>query len=139
MKAVEAARRATERTPSSEAQLMLGRALFRIGDLRQSLRALTVATQRPPVADGAFTALADVAERAGRLGIARDALLSDIALRGDVGEGVIGAARASRIATLCLKTGDPQGAVTWFERALARRPDDETIKRQLDTARRQAS
>lgn len=138
MKAVEAARRATERTPSSEAQLMLGRAWFRLGDTRQALRALTIATQRPPVADGAFVALADAAERAGRLTVARDALLSDITLRGDVGEGAPGAARASRIATLCLRTGDVQRAVTWFERALARRPDDESIKRQLEGARRRA-
>ncbi len=139
MKAVEAARRATERTPSSEAQLMLGRALFRVGDTRQALRALTIATQRPPIADGAFAALADAAERAGRLADARDALLSDIALRGDVGQGAIGAARAARIASLCLRTGDAARAVTWYERALARRPDDEGLRRQLDAARRRAS
>lgn len=136
MKAVEAARRATERTASSEAQLMLGRALFRLGDTRQALRALTTATQRPPVAEGAFAALADAAERAGRLQTARDALLADMALRGDLGDGPLGAARATRIANLCLRTGDRLNAVTWFERALARRPDDEGLKRQLDQARR---
>ncbi len=138
MKAVEAARRATERTSSSEAQLMLGRAWYRLGDTRQAVRALQTATQRPPVADGAFAALADAAERAGRLTVARDALLRDIALRGDVGEGAVGAARASRVAGLCLQTGDAAGAVTWYERALARKPDDEGLKRQLETARRRA-
>ena len=103
------------------------------------MRALQIATQRPPVADGAFTALADAAEQAGRLSVARDALLRDIALRGDVGQGAVGAARASRVAGLCLRTGDAERAVIWFERALARKPDDAGLKRQLEVARRRAS
>jgi len=67
------------------------------------------------VAADAFTRLAAVSERQGRILEARDALLQFVAL---VGDREPHTAVASRIAALSIRLGEPLLAVRWLDRAI---------------------
>ena len=123
-KAVEALRRATARDDTSEALTLNARALLLAGDGTRALAALQVAASRRPVARDTHRLLGDVAERAGRIRIARDALREDFVLAGDDTDARALAARAARVGALSVRLGEHAEAARWYARAVASQPDD---------------
>jgi tetratricopeptide (TPR) repeat protein len=105
---------AAHRDATSETLADLGRAWIRSGDLVAAERILRQATTRLPVYPGAYLHLASVAERAGRVQEARDALVSYALL---VDETVPLADIATQIAAYSLRLGQLQLAVRWLDRA----------------------
>jgi tetratricopeptide (TPR) repeat protein len=122
-KALEALTRAVARGGASEAQTLLGRAWLRKGDLRRAIASLEQATTTLPVDPDAYALLGDAAERAGRLAVARDALVHAAALSGDA-DARSATRRAWKIGVLSARLDDPRAAEHWLERAAASVPDD---------------
>jgi tetratricopeptide (TPR) repeat protein len=133
-KAREAALRAVDLSRTSEPLTQLGRALLRSGDRRGALRALEDAARSEPVDAAAYPTLAEAAESMGRVALARDALLRAEALAGD-GNRRAAAQRALRIALLCRRMGDGEGASRWLARAAHLAADDPQLSRQVADAR----
>ncbi|MGH6884945.1 MAG: tetratricopeptide repeat protein [Geminicoccales bacterium] len=79
-KAIEALQNATGAEDNGEALMLSGRALLLAGDVVAAERALQQATEKLPVETAAFSYLADAAERLGHLDVAREALLDYNAL-----------------------------------------------------------
>lgn len=125
-KAVEALARAVARGGASEAHTLLGRAWLRRGDLRRAVASLERATATLPVDPDAYALLGDAAERAGRLAVARDALVQASALAGDA-DARSATRRAWKIGVLSARLDDPRAAAYWLERAAASVPDDPSL------------
>ena len=82
-KAVEALERGVSGDASSEALMLLGKALLQGGKPERASTVLLEATTKKPVEPLAFSYLADAAEQIGNPAMARDALLGYNALEGD--------------------------------------------------------
>lgn len=132
-KAIEALTRATAHGESSEAQTLLGRAWLRKGDLRRSMASLELATATLPVDPDAYALLGEAAERAGRLTVARDALVHAAALAGDA-DARSATRRACKIGVLSARLDDRRAAKHWLERAAASVPDDPQLIAQVAEA-----
>jgi tetratricopeptide (TPR) repeat protein len=105
---------ASEPGASSEVLTLYGRALSLSGAIDKAERVLQHAASRLPVEVSAFPALAAVAQRAGHLAVARDALVRQDALSDDEGARQ---GRAVQIADLCMRLDEPAEAARWFQRA----------------------
>ena len=115
-KALEALNVVARRSPqSSEALLLLGRAQLLSGDAGAAERTLKQATAQYPIEPAALLQLAIVAERAGHLGTAREALVRYTAISGD---GMPPAERAIHLGDLSLRLNEPAQAVTWYAKAV---------------------
>jgi tetratricopeptide (TPR) repeat protein len=100
--------------PGSEALLLLGRAQLLAGDLGAAERTLKQATAQLPIEPAALLQLAAVAERAGHLGTARDALIRYTAISGD---GIPPPERAIHLGELSARLNEHAAAVGWYTRA----------------------
>lgn len=123
-KALEALRSAARTDDSSEVLALLGRALLLSADVDAAGRTLQKACDKRPVDPLAFYWLADAAQRQGRVGAARQALLDYRALTGDERDARRRASLAARIADLSLRLNEPVAAVSWYHRAVAATPGD---------------
>ena len=132
-KAVAALLRATASDPTSEALTLLGRAWLRKGDDRRALAAFEQAARVTPVDADAHALLADVAERSGRVAVARDALVRASALAGDA-DARTATRRAWRIGVLSMRLADATAAEKWLARAAATAPDDPLLIAQVARA-----
>ena len=121
-KALEALERAAASDGSSEALMLLGRALLLSNQPERAASALIDATAKKPLDPLAFYYLADAAERIGNVPVARNALLDYHALEGAPADLRRRARLFERIATLSAGMNDPAAAVTWFGRAAATDP-----------------
>ncbi len=121
-KALGALQEAVGRDDSSEAQMLLGRALLLSGEPELAERMLQKATQTFPVDSLAFYYYADASARRGHADAARRALLDYQALEGDSLDARRRAALALRIADLSFEVPDPAAAITWYRRASAATP-----------------
>jgi tetratricopeptide (TPR) repeat protein len=102
----------------SEALTLLGRARMLSGEPDLAQETLLQATAVFPVDPAAFVYLADAATVNGNRRMARDALISHLALVGDAVRREPGAI-AIRIGDLSARLGDTTTAVTWYRRGLA--------------------
>lgn len=118
-KALGALESAVGNVDSSEAMMLLGRALLVSGDDDLAERMLQQATEKFPVDPLAFYYYAEVSERRGHADAARHALLDYHALEGEDLEARRRVALAVRVADLSLRVADAPAAVTWYERAAA--------------------
>jgi tetratricopeptide (TPR) repeat protein len=118
-KAMEALERGAAVDASSEALMLLGRALMLDGKLQRAATVLAEAAAKKPVEPMAYSYLADVAEQIGNATMARDALLDLHALEGDPPDGRRRGHLFQRVAELSVQIGDVRTAVGWFERAAA--------------------
>jgi tetratricopeptide (TPR) repeat protein len=105
---------ARQSPPGSEALLALGRAQLLAGDVGVAERTLKQATAQLPIEPAALLQLAAVAERAGHLGTARDALIRYIAISGD---GIAPPDRAAHLGDLSMRLNEPAEAVGWYAKA----------------------
>jgi tetratricopeptide (TPR) repeat protein len=121
-KAVEALERGVSGDASSEALMLLGKALLQGGKPERASTVLLEATTKKPVEPLAFSYLADAAEQIGKPAIARDALFGYYALEGDPTEPRRRGQLFQRIADLSVEVGDMPAAVGWFERAATADP-----------------
>ena len=121
-KAIEALERGASIDASSEALMLLGKALMLNGRLQRAETVLVEATTKKPVEPMAFSYLADAAEQIGNPAIARDALLAFNALEGDPSDVRRRGQLLQRVADLSVQAGDLRMAVDWFERAAAADP-----------------
>lgn len=136
-KALEAlARAAAMPGATSEALALYGRALLGAGQTEAAERALQQAASRFPVDPAAFPLDAIAAERLGHLDAARRALASAVELAGDDDREL--APRASRIAALSLRLGDPATAIQWLNRAVEKNPADVALLASLAAAELEA-
>jgi tetratricopeptide (TPR) repeat protein len=114
-KAMEALDGAARRSPpGSEALLLLGRAQLLAGDIATAERTLKQATAQFPIEPAALLQLAGVAERAGHIGTARDALMRYTAISGD---GIPPPERALHLGDLSIRLNEPAAAVGWYAKA----------------------
>jgi tetratricopeptide (TPR) repeat protein len=100
--------------PDSEALMLLGRAQWLAGDTVTAERTLKQATAQFPIEPGALLQLASLAERAGHLGTARDALIRYTAISGD---GIPPPERAIHLGDLSMRLNEPAAAVGWYSKA----------------------
>ncbi len=100
--------------PGSEALMLLGRARLLAGDTVGAERTLKQATAQFPIEPTALLQLASVAERAGHVGTARDALIRYTAISGD---GVPPPERALHLGDLSMRLNEPAAAVGWYAKA----------------------
>ena len=121
-KAVEALERGASGDASSEALMLLGKALLEYGKPERASTVLLEATTKKPVEPLAFSYLADAAEQIGNPAMARDALLGYNALEGDPPDVRRRAQLFQRIADLSVEVSDMPAAVGWFERAATADP-----------------
>lgn len=114
-KAMEALDAVARRSPpGSDALLLLGRAQLLAGDYGAAERSLKQATGLVPVEPAALLLLASVAERAGHLGTARDALMRYTAVSGD---GLPPPERAVHLGDLSMRLNEPAAAARWYSAA----------------------
>ena len=114
-KALEALEVVVRRSPpGSEALLLLGRAQLLAGEPAAAERTLKQATAQFPIEPAALLQLASVAERAGHLGTARDALVRYTAISGD---GIPPPERAIHLGDLSMRLNEPAAAVGWYLKA----------------------
>ena len=118
-KALGALEEAVGSDDSSEALMLLGRALLMSGDDELAERMLQQATEKFPVDPLAFYYYAEVSERSGHADAARRALLDYQALEGEDLDTRRRATLAARVADLSMQLGDASAAVTWYQRAAA--------------------
>jgi tetratricopeptide (TPR) repeat protein len=116
-KAVEALERAADTDGSSEALMLLGRALLLSDEPERAASVLVEGTTKKPLDPLAFYYLADAAERIGNVPVARGALLDFHALEGDPVDHRRRARLCERIANLSARMSEPAAAVIWFQRA----------------------
>jgi tetratricopeptide (TPR) repeat protein len=121
-KAVEALERGAATDASSEALMLLGKALLISAEPVRAAAALLDATTKKPVDPLAFYYLAEAAERTGDVAVARQALLDYQALEGDPTDPRGRAALFERVADLSTRVGEPGTAVLWFQRAASADP-----------------
>ena len=121
-KSVEALERGASANPSSEALMLLGKALLLRGKLQRAVTVLLEATTKKPVEPLAFSYLADAAEQIGNPAMARDALLGYNALEGEPTDLRRRGQFFQRVADLSVQVGDMPSAVGWFERAATADP-----------------
>jgi tetratricopeptide (TPR) repeat protein len=121
-KALEALERGAVAEGSSEALMLLGRALLASGQPERAATVLLEATTKIPIDPLAFSYLADAAERIGNVPIARGALLDYHALEGDPADTRRRARLFERIGDLSARMGEPTMAVTWLQRSAAADP-----------------
>lgn len=115
-KAIEALDVVARRSPqSSDALLLLGRAQLLAGDAAAAERTLKQATAQFPIEPAALLQLASVAERAGHLATAREALVRYTAISGD---GIPPAERAVHLGDLSVRLNEPAEAVGWYSKAV---------------------
>ena len=118
-KALGALQEAAGNDDSSEALMLLGRALLLSGDDELGERMLQQATEKFPVDPLAFFYYAEVSERRGHPDAARRALLDYQALEGEDLDPRRRAALAVRVADLSMNAKDPAAAMEWYQRAAA--------------------
>ena len=123
-KALGALEEAVGSDDSSEALMLLGRALLMSGDDELAERMLQQATERFPVDPLAFYYYAEVSERRGHADAARHALLDYQAIEGEDLDPRRRSAMAIRVADLSIQLSDAPAAVTWYQRAGAVNPLD---------------
>jgi tetratricopeptide (TPR) repeat protein len=116
-KALGALQEAAGNDDSSEALMLLGRALLLSGDDDLAERMLQQATEKFPVDPLAFYYFAEVTERRGHADQARRALLDYQALEGEDLEARRRASLAVRVADLSMQASDPTAATIWYQRA----------------------
>ncbi len=116
-KALEALERAAAGEGSSEALMLLGRALLLADENERAASVLVDATTKKPLDPSAFYYLADAAERIGNVPVARGALLDYYALN-DPEDDRRRARLYERIANLSARMSEPAAAVAWFQRAI---------------------
>ena len=104
--------------PRAEGLALLGRALYLSGDDNAAQRILQESVSTTPLVADALPALADVSERLNQLIDARDALKKLDALEGDTSPLAVRAARARRIGSLALRSGDVADARLALTRAV---------------------
>jgi tetratricopeptide (TPR) repeat protein len=131
-KALEALGSAVGTDQSSEALTLFGRALLASGDNEAAFRTLQQAADKLPVDPMAFYYLADSAERAGNVQMARRALLDYHALEGEGLDDRRRAALAVRIGDLSLRAGDIPAAIASYQRAAAASPEVGILLRLAD-------
>jgi tetratricopeptide (TPR) repeat protein len=117
-----------------EARMLYGRALLMTGDRDLAEKVLEDAVTHHPVDPQAFLYLADAAEGLGHLVAARRALLKYQALEGDASPASAQAQRATRLADLSLKVGDPAAAVVWLKQAVELSPPSASLLGRLGEA-----
>jgi tetratricopeptide (TPR) repeat protein len=114
-KAMEALEPVARRSPpGSEALLLLGRAQLLSGNLAAAERTVKQATAQFPIEPSALLQLASVAERAGHLATARDALMRYTAISGD---GIPPPERALHLGDLSMRLNEPAAAIGWYTKA----------------------
>lgn len=118
-KALGALQEAVGSDDSSEALMLLGRALLMSGDDELAERMLQQATEKFPVDPLAFYYYAEVSERRGHADAARHALLDYQSLEGEDFDPRRRSALAVRVADLSMQLSDAPAAVTWYQRAAA--------------------
>jgi tetratricopeptide (TPR) repeat protein len=116
-KALGALEEAVGSDDSSEALMLLGRALLLSGDDELAERMLQQASTTFPVDPQAFYYFAEVSERRGHRDAARRALLDYETLEGDELDQRRRASLALRVADLSLQLSDGPAAVAWYQRA----------------------
>jgi tetratricopeptide (TPR) repeat protein len=126
-KALEALEKAVGIVDSSEAYMLLGRALLLAADAEMAERMLLRATQKLPADPLAFYYLADASERRAHFGQARQALVEYLTLEGESTDPRRRAGIATRIADLSMRAEDPSTAVVWYERAAPAFSSDESF------------
>jgi Flp pilus assembly protein TadD len=131
-KALEALGSAVGSDQSSEALTLFGRALLASGDTEAAFRTLQQAADKLPVDPMAFSFLADAAERAGDIEVARRALLDYQALEGEGLEPRRRAALAVRIGDLSLRAGEIPVAIASYQLATDVSPDVGILLRLAD-------
>ena len=102
----------------SDGLALLGRALYLSGDYNEAFRILQEAVATSPVIIEAFGYLADASERLNQLIDARDALSKLDTLEGDTARPRVRAARARRLGSLALRSGDAAAARQYLQRAI---------------------
>jgi tetratricopeptide (TPR) repeat protein len=121
-KALEALERVAHRSPPDPwALTLLGRAEWLAGDAATAERTLEQATSQFPIEPIALLQLAVVAERAGHLASAREALARYTALSGD---GLPPPDRAMHLGDLSLRLNEPAAAAAWYAKAAERSGSD---------------
>lgn len=123
-KALGALEEAVGSDDSSEALMLLGRALLMSGEDELAERMLQQATEKFPVDPLAFYYYAEVSERSGHADAARHALLDYQALEGEDLDDRRRATLAMRVADLSMQVADAPAAVTWYQRAALLNPPD---------------
>ena len=134
-KAIEALERGAASDGSSEALMLLGKALLMSSEPDRAVTALLDATTKKPVDPLAFYYLAEAAERTGNAPVARAALLDYYALDGEPPEPRRRAALFQHLGDLSTRMGEPAVAVAWFRRAGTADPssvDASLLVRQAD-------
>lgn len=121
-KALEALERGAAAEGSSEALMLLGKALLSAEQPERAATVLLEATSKIPLDPLAFSYLADAAERIGNVPVARGALLDYHALEGDPHDVRRRVRLFQRIGDLSVRMGEPATAVTWFQRAATADP-----------------
>ncbi|MEO8078646.1 MAG: tetratricopeptide repeat protein, partial [Acidobacteriota bacterium] len=117
-KALGALQRTVGTENSSEALMLLGRALLLAHDEEHAETMLQQASAKRPADPLAFYYLAEAAERLGHSGAARSALIDYQALEGDEPDPRRRAVLAGRVAGLSMRLGDAVAAAAWYERAI---------------------
>jgi tetratricopeptide (TPR) repeat protein len=104
--------------PTSEALSLLGRALLLADRTTEAEQVLLQATATFPVDPAAFLYLADAAATGGERQLARDALISHVALVGERVDATRRGALAIRIGDLSARIDEPETAVIWYRRGI---------------------
>ncbi len=131
-KALEALERVVHRSPPNPVALtLLGRAQSLAGDAAAAERTLKQAAAQFPIEPTALLELALVAERAGHLATARDALARYSALSGD---GRPPTERAVHLGDLSLRLNEPAAAVAWYAKAIEGAPAEAALFVQMAEA-----
>ena len=114
---VKALQNAVDVENTSEAYMLLGRALLLAADDERAEQMLQQATLRLPADPQAFSFLAEASEKRGHFEPARRALLDYIALAGEDLDGRKRAALAMRVGDLSMQLSDYPLALAYYERA----------------------
>ncbi len=135
-KALEALERiAGQSSATSETLGLYGRALLLAGEPARAEKAFAQAAQTFPIDPAVLPQLAELAQRAGHLEDARQALVRYSALVDDDRDA---AAHASRVGDLAWQLNDPTAAATWYEKSDALEPVDPTRLARLAEAQMKA-
>jgi tetratricopeptide (TPR) repeat protein len=133
-KAVSALERAVGTDDSSEALMLLGRALLLTHQDDSAERTLQDATRKEPAEPLAFYYLAEAAERRQHWDVARQALLDYQALHGSEDDARRRVAQSLRLGELSLKLNDPSSAVGYFQLVAGDTENDPNVLARLADA-----